>query len=143
MWSTSSAARPAAARSAITWSETVRPRFTAPGWAKTGTPPAARTSRTAVTGSVSCLRTSARPPLASQSAVNASDTEATTPASTSALAMCGRPTEPSPAIRRTCSQLMSAPSSRQRSTIARPRRNRSVRTSSRSAAKAGSAGSKR
>ena len=41
------AREPGGAISSMTWSLTVRPRRLANGWAITGTPPAARTSRTA------------------------------------------------------------------------------------------------
>ena len=105
MWSTSMPSRPAAASRAIDASGTTSPRLTASGCAKTVTPPAALTSRIASKGSSSCFSAYARPPLASHSGVKASETVSTTPSSTSAVAMCGRPTEPSPAIRATCSQV--------------------------------------
>ncbi len=123
-------------------SGTTRPRRAASGCAKTATPPALWMRPIASTASSSCLATWARPPSPIHSAVNAADTSSMIPASTMAVAMCGRPTAPR-ASSHTRSQDTGAPSSFSRATIARARGTRSSRSRSRSLASSGSAGSKR
>ena len=95
------------------------------------------------TGSGAYLRTWARPPAPSHSGPNASAADSITPAATIALAMCGLPTTPPPAIELTCSQLTGAPSPASRSTIARARAIRCWRIFVHSAPSARSAESNR
>ena len=97
----------------------------------------------AFAGSSAYLDTCARPPGPIHSGVNASSMLDTTPASIIALATCGRPTTPPPAISLTCSQVTGTPSSVSLSTMARARYSRLSLISAISPASASFSGSKR
>ena len=73
----------------------------------------------------------------------ASSTDATTPASTSVRAMCGRPIDASPATSATRSQLTGTPSAAIRSVIRSARPSRLSRSAASAAASPGCAGSTR
>ena len=99
-------------------------------------------SSTASTGVTASLARYARPPVPIQSALKAASMSSTTPASTMARAMCGRPMAPPPASALTRSSSTGAPSWRSRSTILRARPTRPSAIQARLAANAGSSGPK-
>ncbi len=143
-WSTSSPASPAAAIAWIASSPTVVPRVAAAGWAKTGTPPAARTSSDRAHGVDVVVADEERRRRRATGSSKASLRSATAPAATSVSAMCGRPTvAPSWSWSSTSSQEIGYPASASFATMALARGTRSSSAIDISAASAACDGSNR